>query len=89
MKVVGGKDGTTEKLFKASSRGSVYNKVFIKNMDKNSLITDIDGVVNMVESEVDMAFFNNPLKLMLDSCRLIFGRSHFERSKNRFCRTDF
>ena len=27
--------------------------------------------------------------LMLDSCRLIFGRSHFERSKNRFCRTDF
>ena len=63
MKVVGGKDGTTEKLFKASSRGSVYNKVFIKNMDKNSLITDIDGVVNMVESEVDMAFFNNPLKL--------------------------
>ena len=27
--------------------------------------------------------------LMLDSWRLIFGRSHFERSKNRFCRTDF
>ena len=27
-------------------------------------------------------------QFMLDSCRLIFGRSHFEKSKNRFCRTD-
>ena len=27
--------------------------------------------------------------LMLDSCRLIFERSHFERSQNRICKTDF
>ena len=63
LKHLGGKDGTTEKLFKASSRGSVYNKVFNKNMDKNYLRTDADGVVNMVESELDVAFFGNPLKL--------------------------
>ena len=32
-------------------------------MDKNSLRTDIDGVVNMVKSELDMSFFSNPLEL--------------------------
>ena len=32
-------------------------------MDKNYLRTDADGVVNMVESELDVAFFGNPLKL--------------------------
>ena len=30
-----------------------------------------------------------PLQIMLDSCRLIFERSHFERSGNEFFRSRF
>ena len=63
LKVIGGKDGTTENLFKASSTGSLYNKVFNKNMDKNSLRTDVDEIEIMVESEFDTAFFSNPLNI--------------------------
>ena len=63
LKVIGGKDGTTENLFKASISRSVYNKVFKKNMDKNSLRTDVDEVVTMVKSELDTAFFSSPLNI--------------------------
>ena len=65
-------------------------KSMISDVDHGDRVTALESGFSGLEDSMDQ--HRNDFKsriVMLDSCRLIFGKSHFEKSKNRFCRTDF
>ena len=61
------------------------------------LVTSAKSCITQVRLVYSVPNLENPFRqvcdtgrdLMLDSCRLIFERSHFERSENEFFRSRF